>query len=590
MGRRGGAVIRRIERADAKEMTMRVYEAIVKGLEGIGVEAAFGGAGENAASLMLALKHSKRIRPVMVRHEQAASFMACGYAMYTDRLGVCFATAGPGAFNLFSGLAVAMSDSYPVLAISGYASLEWRGKGSLNETSGVNRTPDSQAMFAATTKGSFLLTDIAKTCDTLEEAVNLAFSGRPGPVHIHVPENLTHRGMSVDNYHDIRLDVKPILPEPERVEAIADTLADAIRQDKPIVALVGFGAIRSGAGPEIRRFIERFQIPLLTTLDGKGVVSENHPLSVGVFADSGHSSAWKAFREAKVVVAVGNSLNQHATFNYRDDLFTDKLLIHVNISETEIDKSYKADHALVADARPAVAAITEALDRRVGEVQPRKVDGRDYEARRIIHLTGKIHPGQLAQTIGKMLPPNGVLLADAGAHLAWLGYYVDLEEGQNFRKPGSFGPMAGHVNGALGLKVAHPERTVVVGCGDGCYSLSGFELMTAVENNIPVIWVIFNDNEYKLIKIFQFATFGETGLVEFQNPDFAAYARACGADGYQVDTLDEFKDAYAAALASGRPTVIDAKITRWAIPHYSPSPDGVIDGLVETIEQRFRQD
>jgi acetolactate synthase I/II/III large subunit len=588
--RRGGAVIRRIERADAKEMTMRVYEAIVKGLEGIGVEAAFGGAGENAASLMLALKHSKRIRPIMVRHEQAASFMACGYAMYTDRLGVCFATAGPGAFNLFSGLAVAMSDSYPVLAISGYASLEWRGKGSLNETSGVNRTPDSQAMFAATTKGSFLLTDIAKTCDTLEEAVNLAFSGRPGPVHIHVPENLTHRGMSVDNYHDIRLDVKPILPDADRVEAIADTLADAIRQDKPIVALVGFGAIRSGAGPEIRRFIERFQIPLLTTLDGKGIVSENHPLSVGVFADSGHSSAWKAFREAKVVVAVGNSLNQHATFNYRDDLFTDKLLIHVNISEAEIDKSYKADHALVSDARPAVAAITEALDRRVGEVQPRRVDGRDYEARRIIHVLRHIHPGQLAQTIGKMLPPNGVVLADAGAHLAWLGYYVDLEEGQNFRKPGSFGPMAGHVNGALGLKVAHPERTVVVGCGDGCYSLSGFELMTAVENNIPVIWVIFNDNEYKLIKIFQFATFGETGLVEFQNPDFAAYARACGADGYRVDTLDEFKDAYAAALASGRPTVIDAKITRWAIPHYSPSPDGVIDGLVETIEQRFRQD
>jgi acetolactate synthase-1/2/3 large subunit len=569
---------------------MRVYEAIVKGLEGIGVEAAFGGAGENAASLMLALKHSQRIRPVMVRHEQAASFMACGYAMYTDRLGVCFATAGPGAFNLFSGLAVAMSDSYPVLAISGYSSLEWRGKGALNETSGMKRTPDSQKMFAATTKGSFLLTDIADTCDTLEKAVNLAFSGRPGPVHIHVPENLTHRGQSVDNYHDIRLDVQPVLPDPERVEAIADTLADAIQRGKPIVALVGFGAIRSGAGPEIRRFIERFQIPLLTTLDGKGIVSEGHPLSVGVFADSGHASAWKAFREAKVVVAVGNSLNQHATFNYRDDLFTDKLLIHVNISDDEIDKCYKADHALVADARPAVAAITEALDRRVGEVQPRKVDGRDYEARRIIHVTRHIHPGQLAQTIGKMLPPNGVLLADAGAHLAWLGYYVELEEGQNFRKPGSFGPMAGHVNGALGLKVAHPERPVVVGCGDGCYSLSGFELMTAVENNIPVIWVIFNDGEYKLIKIFQFATFGETGLVEFQNPDFVAYAEACGADGYRADSLDQFKEAFAAALASGRPTVIDAKITRWAIPHYSPSPDGVIDGLVELAEQRFRQE
>ncbi|MGH3837139.1 MAG: thiamine pyrophosphate-binding protein, partial [Pseudonocardiaceae bacterium] len=326
---------------------MRVYEAIVKGLEGVGVEAAFGGAGENAASLMLALKHSKKIRPIMTRHEQAASFMACGYAMYTNRLGFCFATAGPGAFNLFSGLAVAMSDSYPVLAISGFASLEWRGKGSLNETSGVNRTPDSHAMFAATTKKSYLLTDIADTCDVLEEAVNIAFEGRPGPVHIHVPENLTH-DLTVDNYHDIRLDVKPLLPDSARVERIVAALADAIQKNKPIVALVGFGAIRSGAGREIKRFIERFQIPLLTTLDGKGIVSENHPLSIGVFADSGHASAWKAFREAKVVVAIGNSLNQHATFNYRDDLFTDKLLIHINISEMEIDKAYKADHALVA--------------------------------------------------------------------------------------------------------------------------------------------------------------------------------------------------------------------------------------------------
>src|SRR6266567_8743888 len=136
---------------------MRVYEAIIKVLEGVGVDAAFGGAGENAASLLLALKHSTKIKPVITRHEQAASFMACGYAIYSNRLGVCFATAGPGAFNLFSGLAVAMSDSYPVLAISGFASLEWKGKGALNETSGVSRTPDSQAMFAATTKGAFFV-------------------------------------------------------------------------------------------------------------------------------------------------------------------------------------------------------------------------------------------------------------------------------------------------------------------------------------------------------------------------------------------------------------------------------------------------
>ena len=567
---------------------LKVYEAIVKGLEGIGVEAAFGGAGENAAGLMLALDKSDRIRGIITRNEQAASFMACGYAMYTDKLGVCFATAGPGAFNLFSGLAMAMSDSYPVLAVSGYAAMEWRGRGSLNETSGLNRTPNSLAMLEATTKGSFLITRIQDTCDVLEQAVNLAFDGRPGPVHVTVPFNLTHRDQEVENYHDIRLRAAPVIASAAGIERAASTIAQALEHGRKVIALVGFGAIRSHAEFEVRRFIERFQIPLVTTLDGKGIVSESHPLCVGVFSDSGHASAWKAFREADVVLAVGNAFNQHATFNYHEDLFTDKTLIHVNISDIEIDKAYKADHALVSDARAAMDALYAALDTKVGPVRPVVVDGQDWEKRPIPRLTDSLHPGQLAQAIGRMLPPRAILLADAGAHAAWLGYYVDLDEGQHFRKPGEFGPMAGHTNGALGVKLAHPDRTVVVGCGDGCYNMSGFELMTAVEHNLPVIWVIFDDREFKLIKMYQISTELESALVEFENPNYAAYAQACGADGYTAETLQEFEICFAEALSSGRPSVIDARITRWAIPHYSPSPDGVIAGIVEMVEKRLR--
>jgi acetolactate synthase I/II/III large subunit len=566
---------------------MRVYDAIFRGLESIGVDAAFGGAGENAAGAMIALKHSTKIRPIVTRHEQAAAFAACGYAMFTNKLGVCWATAGPGAFNLFSGLAVAMSDSYPMLAITGYASLDWSGKGSLNETSGLNRTPDSRKMFKATTKGSWLLTDINKTMDVVEKAVNLAFEGRPGPVHIHVPENLMHHGVEVTNYRDLRLKVRRVLPDRARVAEIADYLADAFAGNKKVVVLAGFGAIRSGAEAEVRRLIERFQLPLLTTLDGKGVVEENHPLAVGVFCDSGHASAWKAFLEADVVIAVGNSLNQHATFGYRADLFDKRTLIHINISKAEIDKAYKADFALVSDAKPALRALIEALETRVGPRPVAEVDGRDYEKELLRERPGGIHPGQLAQTIGRLLPPRGIVLADAGAHLAWLGYFVELEQGQNFRKPGTFGPMAGHVNGAIGLKLAHPDRAVVVGCGDGCYSLSGFELMTAVEHNLPIVWIIFNDGEFKLIKLFQLQAFQETGLVEFQNPDFAAYARACRADGYTVETIEDFEKAYTAALASGRPSIIDARITRLALPHYSPSPNGTIAGVLEMMEARL---
>ena len=566
---------------------MQVFEAIVKGLECIGVDAAFGGAGESNTGLMLALDDSDQIRTVMTRNEQAASFMACGYAMFTDRLGVCFATAGPGAFNLISGMSMALTDSYPILAITGYSSLEWTGKGSLNETSGVGRTPDSQVMLSATTKRSYLLTDAAKTCDVLEEAINIAFDGRPGPVHIAVAEELTDPRVSVDNYRDIRLDLKPVIPDQSSLAQISEALADALNADKRVLVYAGFGTIRSGAGDVLQRFVERFQIPLITTLDGKGIIPEEHPLAIGVFGDSGHSSAWKIFLDADVVLAVGNSFAQHATFDFRPDLFEGKTLIHINIDPGEIDKVYPADYSVVSDAKLAIMGIAEKMASAVGQVRTRDYETQDYDTERIFRISRKLHPGQLAQSISRLLPADGVVVGDAGAHVVWLGYYLELKSGQNFRKPGTYGPMAGHTNGALGIKYAQPDRTVVAGCGDGCYQMSGFELMTAVQYDIPVIWIIFRDDEFKLIKLYQLAAHQQTGLVEFDNPDYVAYAKACGADGYRVETLDEFEATFKKAIASGRPTIIDAAITRLALPHYSPSPHGILAGIWEIIKERL---
>lgn len=566
---------------------MLVYEAIVRGLESLGVKAAFGGAGENDASLLLALKHSTKIKPVIVRNEQAASFMACGYAMFSDRLGVCFATAGPGAFNLFSGLGVAMSDSYPILAISGFASLAWTGKGALNETSGLHRTPDSRAMFAATTKRSYLLDDPANTIDVLEEAVNIAFEGRPGPVHIHVAENITHPSSKVENYRDPQLKRLAVKPDAAQVKATSDAIAEAFRARRQILALIGFGAVQSDAGEELRALIERFQIPFVTTLDGKGILPESHPLSAGVFGDSGHPTARQAFHDAEVVLAVGNSFAQHATFDFNSQLFQGKTLIHVNIDPTEIGKVYETAFPLTADAKLGIAALFDDLTGATDAVQDARAVHRDYASEPIVHLLGGVHPGQLAQSVSRMLPPNGIVLADAGAHLAWFAYYLELREGQHYRKPGSFGPMACNVNGALGLKCAYPDRAVVVGCGDGGYLLSGFELLTSVQYDLPVIWIVFNDGEFKLIKLYQISTYGESGLVEFTNPDYVAYAKACGADGYKVESLAEFEAAFEAALASGRPTLIDAVIDRLALPHYSSSPAGELVGILETVETKL---
>ena len=589
----GGAPALRSQATRARDM--QVYEAVVAAMADLGVDAAFGGAGENAAGLMLALDRSDRVRGVIAKNEQAAAFMACGYAMFSNRLGVCFASAGPGAFNLISGLAVALTDSYPLLAVSGYSTVAWEGRGGLNETSGLVRTPHSAMIFDAVTKkdpatgkpANYLVTDPDDLCRVLEQAVRVAFEGRPGPVHVAIAEDITAPNVEVRNYRPLDVAPRPVEPDPERIEAAADFLADAIGSGRRVCLLAGFGAIRSGAGDEVRRFVERFQIPLLTTMDGKGIVDEDHPLAIGLYCDSGHKAAWRVFDDSDVVVGVGTSFAQHATCDFSEELFAHRKLVHINIDPAEIDKVYDADHAIVSDARLGLAALREAMERRVGHVKARDWRPEDYDQRFVIGVAQKIHPGRMVQAISRLLPPRGVVLADAGAHAAWCGYYLELREGQNFRKPGTYGPMGIGVCGAMGVKFGDPSRAVVACVGDGAYLMMGFELMTAVEQRLPVVWVIFNDSEFKLIKLYQLAQFRRTGLVEFQNPDYAAYARACGADGVAVEDEDDFETAFAAALASGRPTLIDARITRLALPNYSPDPEGVLSALFNGLRERI---
>ena len=228
-----------------------------------------------------------------------------------------------------------------------------------------------------------------------------------------------------------------------------------------------------------------------------------------------------------------------------------------------------------------LAALSAALAPLVDAVEPVQVEKDRHITAMPFNLEpGHIHPGQLAQSLSALLPDNAIVLADAGAHLAWLGYFLQLRRGQNYRKPGSFGPMAWATNGALGTQLAFPDRPVIVGCGDGCYQLSGFELLTAVRYNIPVIWIIFADGEFKLIKLYQLSAFHESGLVDFPNPDYVAYARACGAQGFRVSSVAEFEAAFRTALASGKPTLIGKAPTCVTWPMHREEADGWLRSLV----------
>lgn len=548
---------------------MDVNQTIVKVLEDFGVQYVFGGSGQVNASMLLALRDSKKIKTIIIRNEQAASFMACGYTMFNpDHLGVCFATGGPGAFNLFSGMAVALSDSLPVLAITGYTSMSQRGKGALNESTGLNRTPDSQAMFAATTKKSYILERAEDTCDILEDAINTAFDGRPGPVHIHIPKDVTTA--EVTNYRPISFHAKKVCAEKSVLKNVADVLADAIRQQKKILALIGYGCIRSEASAELKQLIEKYQIPFVQTMDAKGFLPENHPLCLGMYGTSGDKAANTYFEKADVVLAMGNSFAQNATFSFKPDLFQGKQLIHINIDPVEVNKVYQSDIPVVSDVKPALRTLLELMEEQNIPEQsfPVLPQGHYYEEPE--HRDAKrIFPGDIVRLLSDNLPENAIIMGDAGSHMLWLSCYLKLSKNQRYQNPGSFGPMASHTNGCIGVKCANPDKVVIAGVGDGCYQMAGFELMTAVQYNIPVIWIVFNNSEFNIIKKFLLNMYNDEAYMQFDNPDFVKYAEACGAKGYRVEKLDEFVPVLQEAIALNKPCVIDVLVDNDVYPPFS---------------------
>ncbi|MDD4426391.1 MAG: thiamine pyrophosphate-binding protein [Mariniphaga sp.] len=548
---------------------MDVNQTIVKILEGIGVDHVFGGSGQVNATMLLSLRDSKKIKTVIIRNEQAASFMACGYAMFSDKLGVCFATGGPGAFNLFSGMAVAYSDSLPVLAITGYTSKNQRGKGALNESTGLSRTPDSHAMFSATTKKSFIIETPNDTCDILEEAINIAFNGRPGPVHIHVPKDITVA--QVTNYRPVKIKSEEINPSPEHIDQTVSLLSEALNQNKKILAIIGYGAIRSYAKDELLKLIDTYQIPFTHTMDAKGFLPENHPLCLGIYGSSGDEAANRYFSEAELVVAMGNSFAQNATFGFRTDLFNGKKLIHINIDPAEIGKVYKADIGVFSNIKPALQQIIRKLESlKVSSLSHELPKGRFYDLEPVPQIaSGKIHPGDMVRILSDNLPDNAIVMGDAGSHMLWLNCYLKLSGNQRYQNPGSFGPMASHTNGCLGVKCANPDKVVISGSGDGCYQMAGFELMTAVQYNIPVVWIIFNNGEFNVIKKFLLNMMNDQAFMQFNNPDFVKYAEACGATGYRVERLKNFAPALQKAIALNKPVLIDVVVDGDVYPPFA---------------------
>jgi acetolactate synthase-1/2/3 large subunit len=401
----------------------------------------------------------------------------------------------------------------------------------------------------------------------LEDALNTAYNGRPGPVHIAVPKDVTV--MKVDNFRQVDIAVRPVVPVEKAVGDFVSVLSEGLKSGRKILLLIGYGCIRSHAGQLLRQFVDRFQIPFATTMDAKGLLPENHPLSLGVYGSSGDPGANKYFDSCDVLLAVGNSFAQNATFAFKPDLLKNKKLLHVNIDPNEINKVYKADVGMVADAKLAVEALTKALSGLVSAAKPLSLVREKYYDIPLAEKTNHIHPADMVRALSRNLPENAIVMGDAGSHMLWLNCYMSLDKNQRYQNPGSFGPMASHTNGAIGVKCANPDKVVISGSGDGCFLMAGFELLTCVENNIPVIWVIFRNGEFNVIKKFLINMYNQHAFMQFRNPDFMMYAKACGADGYRVEKLEDFEPALRSAIKANRPALIDVVVDSEVYPPFN---------------------
>ncbi|OGQ97274.1 MAG: hypothetical protein A2521_16020 [Deltaproteobacteria bacterium RIFOXYD12_FULL_57_12] len=558
---------------------MKVADLIVEMLEEHGVEYIFGVPGGAIEDINISLYNNKTIKPIVTKHEEGAAFMADGFARVSGRLGVCCSTAGPGASNLITGLASSYADSIPVLALTGQVATSVFGKGAIQESGseGVNIT----SIFRHFTRYSGMVINENRTQYMVQKACRLALSGRSGPVHLSLPSDVMKKFAEKDGRNTTKYESR--LFDRDGVKAAAQALAEA---KKPAI-IAGWGVMLSRGAKELLGLAQLLGIPVATSPKAKGVFPESSPLSLGVlgFAGSPVAKEYIIENDIDVLLAVGTSFNEMMTSGWDKRLRPTRHLIHIDVDTEEIGKNYDATIGLVGDARTVLKEICFATDRLVGDdvvergvrstrVQPeiRKLKekhfGNGYVARPANNTL--YHPQNLVMDLQNLFPEDTIYFADMGNTMAWAIRHLVIDRPYSFFLSLGFSSMGYAVAAPVGAKLAFPDRPIVTFVGDGSFLMNGFEVATAVNYNIPVVWVVFNNAMLGMVHHGRklFATPIPEGIPSgFQRVNFAQVAEGLGARGILIEKPESITpELIREILASGRPTVLDVWIDEHAVP------------------------
>ena len=539
----------------------------------------FGICGHGNVGLLDELYHVRdEVKLISPRHEQTAAHMADAYFRIKHQPVATLTSCGPGSANIVMGMATALSDSSAILALTANVPTQQFNRGPFQE---INRhfNADFPSVLKPVVKRSFQPTRVDMLPVTLRQALEIAVSGRPGPVQIDIPFNIFQEEADVQlELSSHSKTIKRSGADPADIDKALTMLGAAQR---PVI-FIGHGVTLAEAGPELMELVERLTIPVISSPNGMGCIPMAHPLSLGFIGRNGTFPANQAGRHADLVLAVGARFDDRSSSSWIPGYswnFPSTKLIHVDIDGDEIGRNYVPDLGIIADAGSFLRQMLGATETILGSVPERRswladLEGWRQEWNDFIKpnfelKTSPLRPEQVVADTRAVLPDNAIISLDSGVHHNWFMQFWEAREPQTMLNSWGFSAMGFGVSGILGAKLAAPDRPCVAICGDGGFTMTPHVLCTAIEYNIPCIWVVWNNFAWSAIRDIQYGMFGGreigTGFYrgdnqEPYNPDFAAIARACGVHGMTVTKSNDFKDALEHAVSSGKPALIDVHV------------------------------
>lgn len=553
-------------------------DVLVEMLMSYGVPAVFGLAGGQTLPLYDAIRsRAPQIRHIPMRDERNAAYAADGYARLSGCVGVCDATVGPGAIKFTSGLAEAYNSSIPIVAVISDMPSDWLA---VRYRGGGNQLLDQMSVLSPLCKWTGRLPAPHKLPELVQRAFQISTSGRPGPVVIEFPEDIFKAGYEdvlpdIDS-RDARVPSHRFAPEQESVRMAVALLESAQRP----VMIIGGGARLSDAGEQVKALAEGLAMPVATTLSGKGVIPENHPLSLGVIGSLGGSSvAQKFVEQAEVILAVGFKFGQNPTFKWALPKRGQRV-IQLDIDGAEIGKVFPVEVGLVGDAREGLRALHAActatrsfkpITKRIAELKTEWQKSIREEAAE----AKPIKPQQIALLLNELCDDETILVCDASFASGWGGVYFEARGGRRTIFPRGMGGLGWALPAAIGAQMARPKSKVVVLAGDGAMTYSLGELATLVQQGMNITVVVLNNSAMGWIKWEQ-AVFwdGKFSSTDLSDVNFAVVAQGMGLAGVKVTEPSDVRDALSQALSSDQPMLLDVRtaVTEAAVPKFTESP------------------